>query len=320
MLRTTVVFFLLLLSMQGHCWGFYAHRLINYQAVFLLPPEMMVFYKQQMDFITEHAIDPDKRRYIVEGEAPRHYIDLDRYGSYPYDALPRFWDSAAARYTEDTLMAHGIVPWHVQAMLARLTNAFVAKDQTMILKLSAEIGHYIADAHVPLHACSNYNGQQTNQHGIHAFWESRIPELFAEKEYDLWIGTAAYLNKPGKFIWERVLESAAASDTVLKMEATLSIRIPPDRKFAYEERLGKTTRQYSSYFCRLYSDALNGMVERRMRQSIFAIASFWYTAWVNAGKPDLKNMNNTSLSDADVKEYEALNKAWQSGRILGREH
>lgn len=320
MLRTTVVFFLLLLSMQGHCWGFYAHRLINYQAVFLLPPEMMVFYKQQMDFITEHAIDPDKRRYIVEGEAPRHYIDLDRYGSYPYDALPRFWDSAAARYTEDTLMAHGIVPWHVQAMLARLTNAFVAKDQTMILKLSAEIGHYIADAHVPLHACSNYNGQQTNQHGIHAFWESRIPELFAEKEYDLWIGTAAYLNKPGQFIWERVLESAAASDTVLKMEATLSIRIPPDRKFAYEERLGKTTRQYSSYFCRLYSDALNGMVERRMRQSIFAIASFWYTAWVNAGKPDLKNMNNTSLSDADVKEYEALNKAWQSGRILGREH
>jgi len=30
------------------------------------------------------------------------------------------------------------------------------------------------------------------------------------------------------------------------------------------------------------------MVERRMRQSIYAVASFWYTAWVNARRPDLK--------------------------------
>jgi hypothetical protein len=42
------------------CWGFYAHKLINRYAVFLLPPEMMVLYKPNLDFITIHAVDPTK--------------------------------------------------------------------------------------------------------------------------------------------------------------------------------------------------------------------------------------------------------------------
>ena len=85
------------------------------------------------------------------------------------------------------------------------------------MKYSAEIGHYIADAHVPLHASSNHNGQLTNQKGIHGFWESRVPELLAEKEFDFFIGKAEYIQNPGEFIWKRVLESAKAADTVLQL-------------------------------------------------------------------------------------------------------
>ncbi len=306
--------------LHANGWGFYAHRLINYQAVFLLPPEMMVLYKPNINFLAEHAVDADKRRYIVEAEASRHYIDLDRYGNFPFDSLPKVWDSAVAKFGEDTLTAHGIVPWHVQAMMSRLTKAFADRNQQQILKLSADIGHYISDAHVPLHACSNYNGQQTNQQGIHAFWESRIPELLAETEFDLWLGTSAYIDKPGTFIWNIVLQSAAAADTVLQMEASLSNKISPDQKFAFEERLGKISRQYSSYFSRQYNNALQGMVERRLRQSMFAVASYWYTAWVNAGKPNLQNLNNTEPTATETADYEALNKAWQSGKMLGREH
>ncbi len=299
-------------------WGFYGHQLINRMAVYLLPPEMMVLYKPNIEYVSEHAVDPDKRRYSVNGEAPRHYIDLDRYGAYPYPEIPRLWNVAVAKWTEDTLQAHGIVPWWTQVMLQRLTEAFSAKDQMRILKLSAEIGHYIADAHVPLHACSNYNGKLTGQEGIHGFWESRIPELFAEGEFDFFIGKAAYLNKPGDFIWDRVLESGAAADTVLKSEAVLNARFAPDKKYAYEERLGKTIRQYSTAYSRAYSNMLNGMIERRMRQSIYAVASFWYTAWVNAGQPDLRNLVNRTMSEQELKEYEELNKVWQSGKPLGK--
>jgi hypothetical protein len=316
------LFLLLLLSLfyqQAFCWGFFGHRKINHYSVFLLPPEMMVLYKPNIDFLSEHSVDPDKRRYAVDEEGPRHYIDIDRYGTYPYDSLPRKWDDAVARYSHDTIQKYGIVPWWIQVMQARLTTAFKEKNQARILKLSAEIGHYIADAHVPLHACSNHNGQFTNQRGIHGFWESRVPELLADKEWSFFIGKAGYIKNISEFIWSRVLESAAAADSVLKFEKELTATFPSDQKFSFEERNGKIIRQYSSAFSKAYDARLNGMIERRMRQSVYAVASLWYTAWVNAGQPDLKSLTNTVFSAEEIKEFEALNNAWKSGNIKGRQ-
>lgn len=320
MQKFPLVVILLLLYHNSFCWGFYAHRKINYLAVFLLPPEMIVLYKPHIDFLEEHAVDPDKRRYAIAEEGSRHYIDIDHYGSYPYDSLPRKWNDAVSRYSEDTLQAYGIVPWWLQIMLYRLTDAFKEKNQSKILKLSAELGHYIADSHVPLHATKNHNGQYTDQKGIHGFWESRIPELLAEKEWDFFIGKAEFLKNPLEFIWARVLESASAADTVLKYEKQLSLSFSSDQRYSFEERNGVTVRQYSTAYTKAYNDMLRGMVERRMRQSIFAVASFWYTAWVNAGQPDLTKLSNTSFSPDDLKEFETLNAAWKNSPLKGQEH
>jgi len=320
MKKLLTVILILGITIPSFSWGFYGHRKINYYSVFLLPPEMMQLYKPNIDFITEHAVDPDMRRYAIAEEGPRHYMDIDHYGNYPFNELPRRWNDAVAKFTEDTLMQYGIVPWWVQTMLYKLTDAFKEKNQARILKLSAEIGHYIADAHVPLHANSNHNGQFTDQKGIHGFWESRIPELLAEKEWDFFIGKADYIKNPGDFIWQRVLESAKASDSVLLFEKELSKTFPADQKFSFEERNGVTIRQYSTAFSTAFDKKLNGMIERRMRQSIYAIASFWYTAWVNAGQPDLKSLSNKDLSADDLKEFENLNNAWKKGAIRGRDH
>jgi hypothetical protein len=278
--------------------------------VFLLPPEMVAFYKPNIDFITEHAVDPDKRRYLLAAEGARHFIDLDHYGKAPFDSIPKKWSDAVAKFSVDTLMAYGIVPWWIQTMLERLTTAFKEKDKNRILKLSAEMGHYISDAHVPLHASSNHNGQFTGQEGIHAFWESRIPELLAEREWDFLLGRATYISNPSKYIWDRVTESAIAADTVLKLEKQLSIETPADKRFAFELRNGILVRQYSTEYSLKYNSRLNDMVERRMRQSIYAVASFWYTAWVNAGQPDLKNLIDKRFDEDDLKEFDELNAAW----------
>jgi len=279
-----------------------------------------VLYKPNISFLEEHAVDPDKRRYAVAAEGPRHYIDIDHYGHYPYDSLPRKWNDAVAKFSEDTLQAYGVVPWWLQTMLYRLTDAFKEKNQAKILKLSAEIGHYIADSHVPLHATKNHNGQYTDQKGIHGFWESRIPELLADKEWDFFIGKAELIKNPSDFIWARVLESAAAADTVLKFEKQLSKEVPADQRFSFEDRNGVMVRQYSSFYTKKYNEQLKGMVERRMRQSIFAVASFWYTAWVNAGQPDLTRLVNREFSAEDLKEFESLNSAWKNNPLKGREH
>ena len=320
MKKNSLLLLLIICSLPVFSWGFYGHRMINYYSVFLLPPEMVLLYKPHIDFLTEHAVDPDKRRYAVPEEGPRHYIDLDKYGHYPYDSLPRNWNEAVKKYTADSLQKHGIVPWWVQTMLFRLTQAFKDKDQVKILKLSAEIGHYISDAHVPLHASSNHNGQYTNQRGIHGFWESRVPELLAEKHWDFFIGKAEYIANPSSFIWARVLESVAAADTVLRFEKELSRQFPPDQKYAFEDRNGTVIRQYSSAYTVRYNELLKGMVERRMRQSIYAVASFWYTAWVNAGQPDLRALSNREFTSADQEAFEQLNRDWKNNAIKGREH
>ncbi|MBL7697227.1 MAG: S1/P1 Nuclease [Chitinophagaceae bacterium] len=301
--------------LNGWCWGFYGHRLINYQAVFLLPPELIAFYKPNIEFITAHAVDPDKRRYAVAEEGPRHYIDIDRYAG---SVVPRSWSKAVQKFSKDTLQAHGIVPWWIQVMLQRLTRAFRERDVGAILKMSAETGHYIGDAHVPLHTSSNHNGQFTNQHGIHGFWESRIPEIFAETEWDLLSSKAVYLKNPLDFTWNRIYESAIASDSVLRVEKILSERFTPDRKYAFEERNGVIIKQYSTAYSSGYNEMLNGMIERRMRESIFAVASFWYTAWVNAGQPDLKNFVKKEISPDEKLEFETLEMKWKDGRVKGR--
>jgi hypothetical protein len=316
-----LLFCLLGITTRCFCWGFYAHKKINYYAVFLLPPQMLLFYKPHVHFITEHATDPDKRRYAIAPEGARHFIDIDHYGKYPFEELPHKWKDAVDKFGEDTLTTYGIVPWHIQTMLGRLTKAFKEKNFSSILKNSAEIGHYIADAHVPLHATENHNGQLTDQKGIHAFWESRVPELLAEVKFDFFIGKAEYIKDPEKFIWERVLESAKAADSVLKFEKKLSKQFPGDKKFAFEKRNGFIIKQYSSDYTIAYDKMLNGMVERRMRQSIFAIASFWYTAWINAGQPDLSALSSQNFSENDLKEFEKLNDIWKNSRaIKGREH
>jgi hypothetical protein len=320
MMRFAFALFFIALWQTAFCWGFYAHQKINFQAVFLLPPEMMVFYKQNISFLSEHAVDPDKRRYAVAEEGPRHYIDIDHYGIYPFDSLPRKWNDAKAKFGEAELQQHGILPWWFQTMQYRLTQAFKEKDAAKILKLSAELGHYIADAHVPLHASSNHNGQLTNQQGIHGFWESRVPELLAEKEWNFFIGKAAYIKDPPGFMWSRILESAAASDTVLSYEKQLSASFSPGQKFAFENRNGSVIRQYSTAYAVAYNNLLDGMIERRMRQSIYAIACCWYTAWVDAGQPDLKQLSNKTFSEEDLKEFEELNKAWRKNNDSGLEH
>jgi hypothetical protein len=300
-------------------WGFYAHRQINYYAVFMLPPAMMALYKQNIQFLSDHAVDPDKRRYAIAAEGARHYIDIDHYGTFPFDSLPRNWTKAVEKYGADTLQKYGIVPWYIQTMLFRLTAAFKTKDQVKILKLSADMGHYIADAHVPLHVCSNHNGQLTNQQGIHAFWESRIPELLAATSWNFLLGKAAYINNPASFIWARVLESAAASDSVLRIERELTAQFSSDQKYSFEPRNGQVLRQYATAYCLAYNQQLNNMIERRMQQSIMTVASFWYTAWVNAGQPNLNELANKDFSEQDRREFDELNAAWLNRQPKGKD-
>ena len=285
---------LLALGYRAQAWGFYGHRLLNRLAVYTLPPEMLPFFKANIEYITANATRPDARRTLVPGEAPRHFLDVDAYGDSALTThgrgLPRAYADAVARADgEDSLLRHGIVPWQVARMERQLQAAFEARDADQILRLATDLGHYVADACVPLHTTRNYNGQLTGQTGIHGLWESRLPELNADS-YDLLTGQAPYLERPAEAAWAAVARAHAAVDSVFAMEHLVSQELPEDRKYAYEQRGARTIRVYSREFSQAYHRRLGGQVERQLRYAARLIGACWYTAWVDAGQPDLRTM------------------------------
>jgi len=385
-------------------WGFFGHRRINKLACFTLPQDLFGFYKGNIDYITDHAVDPDKRRYASKFEAIRHYIDLDIWGEAPFNNIPRKWTEMMMHFTSikkitsngdtltwlnrddlpydlknpaktftfkekeidyrsyrsfvydhinstyydddrdiskeamtaffgkydiavkgnrfiavDEFTEHGIVPFHLASMQRRLVKAFSEKDIPRILRTSAELGHYIGDAHVPLHTTENYNGQLTDQLGIHGFWESRIPELFADKEYDYFVGKANYIEDKEEYFWDIVLDSHELVDSVLLIEKNLSLTFPQDQQICFDDRGNQLTRTQCKEYAKAYSNRMNGMVEDRMRDAILAIGNAWYTAWVDAGQPDLSVLG----VDAEVLNTEKdqeVEKAFESNKIKGRDH
>jgi hypothetical protein len=290
-------------------WGFYAHQQINRLAVFTLPADMMPFFKKHSQYLTDNAVNPDKRRYAVVGEAPRHFIDLDAYSDTSVVTLPRFYKEATDRYGPDTLALHGLVPWQIQLTKYQLTEAFRQQNVRQILRIAADLGHYIADANVPLHTTRNYNGQLTGQQGIHGFWESRLPELFS-KDYDFLVGSAEYVDSPQRRAWQAVFHANAALDSVLRMERDLTTEIGETRKFGFDERNGMTMKVYAIDFSQRYHEQLRGQVERQMRASVKMVGDFWFTCWVDAGQPDMAKLAKRELSsDEDLVEVNEQ-KSW----------
>ena len=393
---------------QAPTWGFFGHKRINRLAVFTLPSDMMPLFKKEIEYITEHAVDPDKRRYVVPAEGFRHYINLDRRPFFPRDKMDtqilnteifivttkndtlklvdypsirkhkrdyflksktirqlfgrdsiaiadsfyrRFFINNLVKitlndplsiaadslkilfkkeqfsikniqsvYAVDRFTINGILPYHLLTVQKQLTDAFIKKDKNRILKLSAEMGHYLADAHVPLHTISNYDGQYTNQKGIHSFWESRLPELFADNQYDFFVGRASYIADPKEYFWNIVLESHKLVADVLQMEKDINAAFPADKKYCIESLNGIAIQKPCFDYAKAFHDKLSGMVEERMRASILALGSAWYTAWVDAGQPDLHDLQIIPLSIAEKQESMKADSVIQNGgKMLGRD-
>ena len=306
-----------------YAWGVWGHNHINKGAVLALPHDMGMFFYNHTDFIVEESVMPDIRKHMYNDktEGSRHYIDLEDFNYTTPAAMPANMGDAIAKYGKDTLEKYGILPWAIQDMMAKLTDAMKNKRKTEILYLAADLGHYIADAHMPLHTSVNHNGQLTGQVGIHAFWESQLPELFG-KNYRLYVADAHYISDINKTTWNIIDSSHALVSTMLRIEKNMRKDNPEDKQYAMgadgqplKNKYGQPVHAYE--YAHVYHELLNGMVEQQMRAAIQKTADYWYTAWVNAGKPDLDNLDPPSLTERNQAAYKEDMKAWKNGKIKG---
>jgi subtilisin family serine protease len=155
-------------------WGKEGHRTINRLAVSAVPVPLNAFYEVHLEEVVAHAMDADHAKGSDPAEKPRHFIDIDLYGSFPFSELPEDRAAAEARFGPETVLGRGILPWQIGDTYRLLVEAFRQHDRAAILRHSAWLGHYVGDAHVPFHTTANHDGQLTGQKGLHSYFESRL--------------------------------------------------------------------------------------------------------------------------------------------------
>jgi hypothetical protein len=262
------------LPMRADAWGFEAHKYILSRAIPLLPAEIRPFFERYSVTIVEHAIDPDLWRTAGwEAEPPRHFVDLDAYGPYPFTRMPREYDQAVARYGKVFVDKNGTLPWRTAEIFKQLTDAFTQRApyaRENIKFFSSIIGHYVSDAHVPFHAALNYDGQLTGQWGIHSRFET---ELFLRFQSRLKVtpGPLVQVGDARDFIFDALIASFPHVQTILDADKALA-----QGREVYDD----------DYFERFLAK-VQPILERRLSDSITATASFITSAWIAAGRPAL---------------------------------
>jgi len=258
-------------------WGFFAHKWIHREAIKLLPPPLRDFYQSVADSVVEKSTDPDLRRRRVKNEEFHHYIDIDHYGHFPFAEMPRDYQAAAQKFGADTLLRYGDAPWHIARVTDSLTAAMRTGRKKDVIQFSADLGHYVADLHMPLHSTENYDGQKSGNNGIHGRFEWQMIERHQNRIH-LAPSGADSLSNPPDAAFEIILNSYIWADNLLRADTHSR-----DPKRVYQKREDFDDAYYEKLF------TLTGaMAEQQMTIAAKAVASYWYTAWLRAGRPQLK--------------------------------
>lgn len=279
---TALVVCLPVTSLLG--WGFQAHREVNGRAVDLLPAPLGDYFQRQRPWLVALSTDADQRRQFLPAEAPNHYIDLEYYDAPPLDSIPRERKAAEKKFGKDNLPKWGTLAWHILGVTRALKDAFEDGEWERAVVLAADLGHYLADAHMPLHTTINYNGKQTGNDGIHHLFETTM----IHRHFDDYRPAGLELpiiTDPAENVFAWLGESYGYIGALLTADSA-------GRTGLSEAQLATLTQGYSadpatipdSYLDRLY-EATGPLAWRQLDRSTARLAALWVWAWEQAGSP-----------------------------------
>lgn len=251
-------------------WGEEGHKLISKKAMTLLPDEISGFIQWQ-NYITEHSVDPDKRRNMDKTEDPKHFIDIDFYPEFMKGKMIEDKNELIKEYGDTTVVKMGLLPWATIDTYQNLVNALKEKNRNKALLYASDLGHYVADGHQPLHTVMNYNGKMTGQKGIHFRYESvMVDSNLTSVENDFHAEKANYINNPLHFIFGYITEANSSADLIFAAD---------NYAFKY-----CNSRDGAEYYKLLWFRT-KYITENMIEDAAHDFASLFYSAWVDAGKP-----------------------------------
>jgi hypothetical protein len=251
-------------------WGPAAHQIVNIWAIQTLPPAIRPFFESNRQFLTEHATDPDAMMKKDRYERMRHFIYLDRYGVFPYPGLPHGYESAKNKFGSSRIIRDGVLPWQIGEFSLRLTRALKEANWTDAKSDAATLAFYVADAHDPLHTTQDYDGQMSMQAGLLDRFDTHLTDRFS-KFFLMHPEGAEKIDDPTEYAFRICL----ASNVWVNLIVWSDLRA--------REGLPGYTDEYYDHF---YNQA-GPTVVHQINAAAHDTGSYWYTAWQNAGRPQL---------------------------------
>ena len=261
-----------------YAWGWGTHRYINENAVDYLPPEMD-FFQEHSDYLREHSTDPD----VDELPGYYHYIDIDYYPEFFEGTFPHDWNEAVEQYGYDVIISNGTIPWVIEAWTDSLTVLMSSGQWETVWQLAAELGHYVADSHQPLHLTLNYNGQLTGNYGIHSRYETHMinPHL---SELPLPDSSSIYWSSVIDSVFRYIEEIYPYVNEIIAADDLAAAQDP----------------NYNSTYYNILWEELDSLTISVIHCAIIDLASIWQTAWINAGSPTLLSNDEQSIPNIYV--------------------
>ena len=251
-------------------WGRNAHRLIINKAVDTLPADVRSFFEASRGLLLQHVTDPLDALAKNPAEKRSDFIALDKYGRFPFEALPRSYKTAATKFGKVKLEANGLLPWQIGVYSQKLTEALRAGKWDEARLDAAILAHYVAQAHDPFSTTDNTDGRLSGQTGINERFGSTLIDRYSSF-FPMRPNDAAFITDP----------TDHAFDACLSAHRWLESILLADRN-AFRGENSYT----DEYYDRFYNEA-GAILIRQLSDAATDVGSFWLTAWNNAGRPAL---------------------------------
>jgi hypothetical protein len=269
---------LLSLSVLIISWGATGHSKISETSSLSFNQQMQDF-QAWVVFLRDHASDADYRKDTDPTEGPKHYIDIDNYPEFIANGfIPQTLDSVIAIHGYTFVENNGFLPWATETSFDSLRNCLQRHDFAKAQIFAADLGHYVADGHMPLHITKNYNGQNTGNTGIHSRYESTmINGHIAEIVYTGY--DATQIENVNQYIFNYLYENYTYCDSVLMADNYAKSQSTNYSSTTYKNALWAKSKSFTIPLFQKASHVLAALI---------------YTAWIQAGSPSI---NLTDLSD-----------------------
>jgi len=251
-------------------WGENAQRLIVNRAVDTVPNEIRPFFEDNRRFLSDHVNDPLGLIDEHPWERNNHFIELDKYGKFPYEALPRSYKAAIDKYGKSKILAAGVLPWQVGVYSEKLTEDFRTGKWDQARIDAAFLANFVAETHDPFNTTENFDGRLSAQNGINDRFNdvliARYGSFFPLSPRD-----AFFVSDPTDYAFDACLEAHSLLESVLLADRHA------------KKGLSSYTDEYYDRFYNLIAAPLI----RQLSDASTDVGSYWMTAWINAGKPAL---------------------------------